>query len=94
VELRRSFVDDEDDPKEKSPSLLEFWASVEGKNVRKGKDEPGGKIGELRFASNDLLSRSGHARWLTTRTQVQGRYTEAQSECVQAPCSGLPQGQE
>ncbi len=23
VELRRSFVDDEDDPKEKSPSLLE-----------------------------------------------------------------------
>ncbi len=43
-----------------------FWASVEGKKVRKGKDEPGGKIGEIRFASNDLLSMLGHTRWLTT----------------------------
>ncbi|BEI93027.1 uncharacterized protein CcaverHIS019_0506550 [Cutaneotrichosporon cavernicola] len=57
IELRRSFVDDPSDPSERSPALLEFWKSVEGKKVRKGKDEPGGKIGEIRFASDDLLKR-------------------------------------
>ncbi|GMK55534.1 hypothetical protein CspeluHIS016_0205900 [Cutaneotrichosporon spelunceum] len=57
IELRDSFLDDPDDVNERSPALLEFWKSVRGKRVREDKDEPGGKIGEIRFASDDLLRR-------------------------------------